>query len=340
MRGAGDPTDERLLRWGENVGAPVSRDFAPASAGASTAAPGAVLVLSWNAWIGRGRLREVIGRLREGAFADLGAPPEAPLIALIQEAYRADDSIPAVSSGWSPRVKPRDFRPEEEIVEVARDLGLNLRYSASMRNGSHRSDRGNAILSTLPLRDDRATELPFVIQRRVVVGATVELPTAGGDPPTCWRIYSAHLDPWGAVGRDWLGVAGRAQQARRLVEVIQDDFRPARAVVLGADLNTSRGTREAAYRLLLEGGFTSGVPHREPPWRHTYHMVPRLPIDYLLFRAAAGIRGAVVQRLSENPRDAGPTVFGSDHHPLLARVDVDPPAQTRVLTQALEGGTR
>jgi hypothetical protein len=39
-----------------------------------------------------------------------------------------------------------------------------------------------------------------------------------------------------------------------------------------------------------------------------------------------GISRMDVQRLDEHPRDTGPYVFGSDHHPLLARIDLDPDA--------------
>jgi hypothetical protein len=31
-----------------------------------------------------------------------------------------------------------------------------------------------------------------------------------------------------------------------------------------------------------------------------------------------------VHRLDEHPRDRGARVFGSDHHPLLARIDLHP----------------
>ena len=41
-----------------------------------------------------------------------------------------------------------------------------------MRNGTGASDRGNAILSDLPLDRVRAFELPFVLQRRVPLLAT------------------------------------------------------------------------------------------------------------------------------------------------------------------------
>jgi endonuclease/exonuclease/phosphatase family metal-dependent hydrolase len=312
--------DSVLERWGRNVGAPIAADFADEAVSAA-AAPERLVVLSWNVWIGRGRLRRVIGDLRAGAYEDLGATPDAPLVALVQEAFRSDESVPVVSNGWAPRDRPRDFRPEEDIVEVARDLGLNLRYVPSMRNAAHRSDRGNAILSTLPLADVSSVELPFVVQRRVVLGASIELGPSSAT--TALRVYSAHLDPWGPPGRDWLGWAGRAIQAAHFLEQLETEA-PSRTTIVGADLNTSRGTREAAYRLLVSHGFTSGVPHRVPAWRHTYHMVPRLSIDYLLFREPGElVSRATVHRLSEHPRDAGPFVFGSDHHPLLAVVELD-----------------
>jgi len=38
---------------------------------------------------------------------------------------------------------------------------------------------------------------------------------------------------------------------------------------------------------------------------------------------------ARVVRLDEHPLDRGATVFGSDHHPLLARIVFRPPGGTR-----------
>ena len=50
-----------------------------------------------------------------------------------------------------------------------------------------------------------------------------------------------------------------------------------------------------------------------------------LVLDYILFRNQAGvIRSATVRRLDEDPSDRGPNVFGSDHHPLLARIELAP----------------
>jgi hypothetical protein len=66
-----------------------------------------------------------------------------------------------------------------------------------------------------------------------------------------------------------------------------------------------------------------GVPPVLPSWRHTYHALPRLVIDYLLVRNRAdAIRSLVVRRVDEDPADRGPNVLGSDHHPLLAVVEL------------------
>lgn len=292
---------DRLEAWRANVGVPVALDLA-------RPVPRAVprlAVLSWNLWIGRGRLADVIARVRGAG--------DAPLVVLVQEAYRADGSIPArhgvrrAAGGFPPRVTPR-----ADIVETAHELGLNLRYVPSMRNGARRSDRGNAILSELPIADARAVELPLVLQRRVALMATVYLPSG----PV--HVVSAHLDPRGPAGGEWLGGAGRARQMAYLLERLDGDL-----TVLGADLNLSRGKRERAWHLLHEAKFVTGLPAPHQPWRHTFHALPRLVLDYLLVRDQEDrLAGARVERLDEHPLDRGATVFGSDHHPLLADLEL------------------
>jgi endonuclease/exonuclease/phosphatase family metal-dependent hydrolase len=302
----------RLERWRQNVGTPVALDFPAGGTGAESRS---VVVLSWNVWIGRGRLKEVISLIRHGGFRQQGADPDLPLIVLLQEALRSDASVPSVPSGPAGRVLVAGLGPQEDVVETAQALGLSLRYAPSMRNGVARSDRGNAILSSLPLEEAHAFELPLVLQRRVAVTAAVNL---GGAK---LRLVSAHLDPRGPPGHRWLGAAGRELQARYLLSSVTDD-----TVVLGADLNLGRGRYERAWRLLGEAGFTFGVPPSLPRWRHTFHALPRLILDYLLVRDRPGttIREGRVHRLDEHPRDRGPRVFGSDHHPLLARIDLHP----------------
>jgi endonuclease/exonuclease/phosphatase family metal-dependent hydrolase len=296
------------------VGSPVALDLVRPNAEPDHAPHRSLVVLSWNVWIGRGRLRELVSRIREGDFAAQGAHPESPLVVLIQEAYRSDSTVPLISAGRAGRVLVAQLKAQEDVVEAAHALNLNLRYAPSMRNGALQSDRGNAILSSLPLEEAHATELPLVLQRRVAVSAAV---TLGGRK---LRLVSAHLDPRGPPGHRWLGATGRAVQTRHLLASTPDD-----AVILGADLNLGRGRYEPAWKLLGEAGFTFGVPPSVPAWRHPFHALPRLVLDYLLVRDRAGVIGqARVQRLDEHPRDRGPRVFGSDHHPLLARIELSP----------------
>jgi endonuclease/exonuclease/phosphatase family metal-dependent hydrolase len=240
-------------------------------------------------------------------------------VILVQEAFRAGDVVPARAAGRASRRAVGGFppraHPRADIVETAERLGLNLRYVASMRNGTYRSDRGNAVLSELPIVDAHAFELPLVLQRRVALVATIQL--ASGP----LQVVSAHLDPRGPAGAEWLGGAGRARQTGYLLERL-----PSGPLVLGADLNLSRGRRERSWRLLADAGFATGVPPEHPRWRHTFHAMPRLVLDYLLVRDAEGrLAEARVGRLDEHPRDRGPTVFGSDHHPLLAELALRAP---------------
>jgi len=301
----------RLERWRRNVGAPVALDLTTAST--TVAAARTLVVLSWNVWIGRGRLLELVSRIRSGDFAAQGAEPDAPLVVLAQEVYRSDSTIPADSTGRAGRMLVAQLGVQKDIVETARALGMNLRYAPSMRNGAMQSDRGNAILSTLPLEDAEAIELPLVLQRRVAVSAIVRV---GG---RSLRVVSAHLDPRGPPGHRWLGAAGRALQAQHLLTSLRDE-----TVILGADLNLGRGRYERAWRVLRDAGFSSGIPASSPAWRHTVHALPRLVLDYLLVRDPSGaVEHARVHRLDEHPRDRGPLVFGSDHHPLLARIDLE-----------------
>ena len=64
-------------------------------------------------------------------------------------------------------IRPRD--PDvADINGHAAGLGLSIFYAPSMRNGPElREDRGNAIISTEPLLDPIALELPLARQRRV-----------------------------------------------------------------------------------------------------------------------------------------------------------------------------
>lgn len=293
----------RLPAWRANVGSTISLDATPFASDHAQS----LIVLDWNVWLGRGRLTEVVRRIRAGEYQASGIRGDMPLVVLLQEAYRTDESVPARSTGRGGRRLVTRARPQEDVVDTACRLGLSLRYAPSMRNGAERSDRGNAILSSLPLERTVAIELPLMLQRRVAVRAEVVV----GEQRLV--VMSAHLDPRGPPGHKWLGAAGRAVQTEYLLQRLE-----AETMLLGADLNLGRGRAERSWRLLSHAGFTPGVPPVLPSWRHTYHGLTRLLLDYLLVRNRSEMITAFqVHRLDEDPRDRGRTIFGSDHHPLL-----------------------
>jgi endonuclease/exonuclease/phosphatase family metal-dependent hydrolase len=174
-----------------------------------------------------------------------------------------------------------------------------------MRNGGptvSAEDRGNAILSTLPLADLTAIELPFERQRRVAVAATVAGVTNAGAP---WkvRVVSAHLDNMVGARRLWIagGEFGRTRQARGLVSALQGE----EPLVLGADLNSWFGFQDGAYRTAAAAFPGTPVTDR----RATFHGMLRL--DHLFFRLAAGWQAQFAR---------GGNAYGSDHYPLVGEI--------------------
>ena len=308
------PVDElqhpELAIWRANVGAPVALDLAPAR----EAPVAGIDLLSWNVAVGAGRLTALLERLADGAWGGAGRDPGRPLLVLVQEAFRSDPSVPdwPESGRHGGALHPAE---PEDIADVARAFSLSLRYAPSMRNGLHASDRGNAILSAAPLGTSHAFLLPYVRQRRVVVTAELAaLPAIA--------FASAHLDVSGQAGGRTLGRfgGGRVLQARALAaRLLGDDARP---IVLGGDLNTPLGLRDPALLTLIRAGLHPA--QRDGNWRGTLRRGPlRLLLDHVLFRPGGQIRSVRVQRLDESPRR--PRVFGSDHHPLLARIELGEP---------------
>ena len=91
--------------------------------------------------------------------------------------------------------------------------------------------------------------------------------------------------------------------------------------MLGADLNSMFGMSDPAVRELVAGGMHPA--RRVGNWRHTFHTRLRLLLDHVLYRCDdRRIRGCEVVRIDEAPGDRTRGVFGSDHHPLLARFDL------------------
>ena len=296
--------------WHGNIGQPVALDLAPPAA----AEVEGLDILCWNVAIGKAYLDELLTRLRTPAFGSVGTAQSRPLVLLLQEAYRADPTVPE---------QPRDqfhgghvpLGTRRDIVDFAAEHKLSLRFAPSMRNGTHRSDRGNAILSTTAIATARAFVLPYIRQRRVVVKAELQ--------GLSWlTVVSAHLDTNGTLpgGRLMRFAEGRAAQSLEMINRL-NDLETGQSYVVGADLNTAVGTRDPAFRVFLQAGLRRAAGSEQI--RHTFHgpRPIRLLLDHLLYKSPEDrIKTCEVARLDEEHTDRGRAIFGSDHHPLLARL--------------------
>ena len=296
----------RLDSWCAGVGAPLFRNAAPApdrSQIASSLRADGLMIASWNVHVGAGDLDRFLTDAEHGALTGGRRPTE--LVVLLQEAVRSagvPGDLPEGASAAA-RIGSDAWLERSEIGTVAERFGMSIFYVPSMRNGtpgsvSSVSDRGNAILSTMPLLDPLAIELPGERQRRVAVTAQVNITVDGAVVP--FSIGSAHLDTLGGRRSLWVfgAAAARARQAAALARVL-----PEGPMILGADLNTWMGSREPAVRR-LRAAFPS-TP--DEPARRTFR--GGLTLDYVFFRLPSGLH-AHVQRT--------PSRYGSDHFPLVA----------------------
>ena len=173
-----------LDRWCSGVGAPVRIEPTRHEENFSGPLP----LVSWNMHVGGGDLDAFVADLRGGK---LTGRPEPDFILLLQEAYRAGEVPSEGSASWAAAVQPvLPHRVRSDVTEGARRLGLWAVYIPSMRNGrpgATTEDRGNAILSTRPLADVTAIELPLENQRRIAIAATA---TIAGRPI---RIVDTHF---------------------------------------------------------------------------------------------------------------------------------------------------
>jgi endonuclease/exonuclease/phosphatase family metal-dependent hydrolase len=298
-----------LAAWRGNIGDAVALDLA-------TAAPRTLRgldIVCWNVAVGKGDLDALLHRIQSDAYDGFGHDPARPLVLLLQEAFRGGGSVPPHVTGLH-HGGHRTIPGRTDIVELAERWGLSIRYSPSMRNGHHPSDRGNAILANVALDDTHAFLLPYVRQRRVALTTHI----AGMHDIV---LATAHLDTGGRRrgGPLFTGYgAGRLAQSDELLARLVDPDHNA-CVVLGADLNTALGVRDPVVRSLVSGGFHPAT--RVGKWWHTYHTRIRMHLDHVLFRSPTDrIEAVAIARVDEVPGDRSVRVFGSDHHPLLARV--------------------
>jgi endonuclease/exonuclease/phosphatase family metal-dependent hydrolase len=268
------------------------------------------VTLSWNAHLAEGELDDLVARLKAGAFT--GGRPVEHFVLLVQELYRRGDDVPAFDSRHRSAFAIRARDPHAfDVRDHAARLGLSLIYVPSMRNGSElREDRGNAIISTEPLLDPIALELPLARQRRVALGAAIAVATPRGIERL--EVINAHLEPLSSPKTLWVFQNPRGPQVRAILDLLATPrYHGAAGVVWGGDFNTVRGGEdEDAYRRAR--AWSSGLSRED---RRTTHMMGRL--DYLFFRLAPEW-AAVTTRLDDR--------FGSDHHPVLGTISSRFPA--------------
>ena len=297
---APDGVDDRreLARWRRSVGPPVIREVTDVAAYPSDT----LTVINWNIALGAAD----VPRLVESVRRRIGR--EAPLVLLLQEAYRRGADVPSallrddVVAGRLGSTAPNGRR--EDVDALATALGLGVYYVPSMRNGAPSEsdeDRGNAILSNMPLAELAAIELPFERQRRVAVAATL----SGISRRTPWklRVVSAHLDNIVGLRRGWVagGEYARARQARGLVSLLD----PEMPTAIGGDFNTWFGFSDQAYIETARAFPETHVSDARPTF------LGLLRLDHLFFRLPDGWR-ADFRREDER--------YGSDHYPLVATI--------------------
>jgi endonuclease/exonuclease/phosphatase family metal-dependent hydrolase len=269
-------------------------------------------IVVWNVRVGDADVARLLNELKRGAFTK-GETVE-DFVLLLQETYRSGPDVPARPPEGSHGPMTVFERPEGErrsVLDLAGDYQLAAVYVPSMRNAGMidpkpaATDRGNAILSTVTLTEPMAIELPFERQRRVAVAATAQSTTRAGVP---WqlRLVNVHLDTSLALTRGGPATA-RQRQAAALVEALGPLNEP---TILAGDFNSWMGLREPAVRDLRRVFNQTPPASRAATWYGP--MGTRFLLDHVFARNLPG--PIAVTRL--------PDRYGSDHHPLLAIVDV------------------
>jgi hypothetical protein len=306
-------SDERALdRWCAAVGEPVIRQSRTRSA-KSPRGNDSIRIVSWNVSLGGG---EVVPLLEELGVSCTGTDrDQRDVVLLAQEAVRRSDALPWMNGNvrHQRRLDGHPVRsPQMDILDAADRCDLHLVYVPGSRNGGEQDgppeDVGNAILSTLPLSDPFAVEMPKEASRRVAAGATIR--GHGGEGI---RVVSVHFNTWpGPWKLLRTGNSSRVRQALALIEALEVVARGSEhqiPIVAGGDLNTWSVSEGALKQ--LRAYFSSSPEWHGQPTRKSF------PTDHLLLRLPSG--GASLSadlalvdygRLDET--------FNSDHHPVTA----------------------
>jgi endonuclease/exonuclease/phosphatase family metal-dependent hydrolase len=298
----GFESEPALATYRDTVGPAIT--FAPGVTPPTRHSSGRLIVVNWNVHVGNGDIVGLIDALSN--FEKVSGRGRPEFVLLIEEAVRQDENIPA-SAGV--RVPSRIARSEEslDVAAVAHRLGWWMYYAPSMRNGDGlgpgAEDRGNAILSSLPLESVESVELPFVVQRRVALIATVV--DARRQPQ--FRVAVTHFDTRAPLLRGWIfgGPSARNSQAKGLVSAlgkVQDNGLP---LIVGGDLNTylsSKGVIDTMSQI---------APHTDCGGQATHAF--GLTLDHIF--------ADVPSAWSPDCR-RGDNAFGSDHYPLVLSLNI------------------
>lgn len=317
---AAESRDVRLAsEWCATVGEPVLH-LQPAGTFPMWAEGSGLAVASWNMQINGGDLYGFMA----GEFGldcsgprPVLEPGRPPFVLLLQEAWRYSDSLPFTESSrivpwaideendgaWDPSAPRPVLEGEHDVVETAEACGLSLVYVPSARNGPDtgarpREDKGNAILSVLPMTTPIALDLPLEGGRKVAVAATVRSPDGGRV-----RLATSHLDVASTLVRGLLsGNQTRSRQARGLIDGLaraDTDGPLTKAVVVGGDFN-AWVSNETALKLMR-----AAFPE-SPEW-DGLGTRGAFPPDHIFFRQ----RGRAF--LIEDYQRVG-ELYGSDHN--------------------------
>lgn len=312
---ASDDDYENLLSWCQAVGIPVF--IRPSHTGKKLTIDKLTLV-SWNVHVGSGDLDQFINDLQKGQLTD--GNPVDHFVMLVQEAYRQDSSVPVniptyAKVGNSIHVTtPRGSRVD--IITIARKYGLGLFYVPSMRNGRQEDnnvpeDRGNAILSTIPISHPIAVELPLERQRRTAIAANLEDVTKTNISWT-FQLINVHLENRTSGLMFFRGFSiARLNQVSALLKILPEE----KIAVMAGDFNTwFRETREPSIKhvenFFNRLGIASKCDSLQIP-RKRYPFFPDRLVDYLFFRIP---ENWCIEKYYVND------YYGSDHYPLITKI--------------------
>jgi endonuclease/exonuclease/phosphatase family metal-dependent hydrolase len=278
--------------------------FTPVAVRPSADSKRRLIIVNWNVHVGHGDVPGLIQKISRAEESNGFGNPE--FVLLLQESFRHSAQIPASTGFTVPRrIAPPD--PKMDIEYLARKLGWWMFYAPSMRNGDgpgeDAEDRGNAILSSLPLADVEGFELPFAVQRRVALTAIV-LDTQNRPK---LRVAVTHFDTRAPVLQGWVfgGPAARNKQAQGFVSALRKFKTDRLPLVVGGDLNTYIGSKTVIDTV------SEIAPHTDCGNQVTHNWGGML--DHIFAGIPTTWRAQCVRGASE---------FGSDHYPLVFSLDV------------------